>query len=498
MKSNAIAWAALIVSGAAVVSSSGLMRTAPAKPDINPESLKYANALSESFENVAEFVKPSVVSIATKRKMVRGQNPLQRNPRGNRNGAPVPKNIDPGELQEMLKRFLPDDGGANIEPQQFGGVAQGTGSGVVFDDKGHILTNNHVVENSDEITVTFHDGEEAAATIVGTDPKSDIAVIKVATTAYRPAKRGNSEKLKVGEWVLAVGSPFGFEQSVTAGIISAMGRGEAGIIGQGSYEDFIQTDAAINPGNSGGPLLDVTGRWIGVNTAILNRATGAEGIGFAIPADRVRDMIGRTFKRRLVSGEWTGFDVDANKSGSPVVREVYATGPAGGSGLRTGDRILAIGGRPTPSLFEYRLAEVDVPAGTALRLRVTRGDEGERDVEVPLQASSADALAIAKARLGFVARDATAADARTLGLVPGGGVVITEVVPDGPADRVLLRPNDVMTGLSTFKVRSLEDLLFVLEMVQSKDTVAIQVRRLVQNRVGEVGIKSLTGTIVAD
>jgi|GEM_PF-1199745 len=396
-----------------------------------------------------------------------------------------------------------DDG--RTVPQEREGAL---GSGAIFHPAGYVITNAHVISRASKIFVQLmRPGgieEEREARLVAVDLENDLAILrmvgeggKAETFPFLPL--GRSDDLLLGETVIAIGNPFRLGITVTTGIVSALRRSMRPQRSQETeFRDFIQTDAAINPGNSGGPLLDVTGRWIGVNTAILNRATGAEGIGFAIPADRVRDMIGRTFKRRLVSGEWTGFDVDANKSGSPVVREVYATGPAGGSGLRTGDRILAIGGRPTPSLFEYRLAEVDVPAGTALRLRVTRGDEGERDVEVPLQASSADALAIAKARLGFVARDATAADARTLGLVPGGGVVITEVVPDGPADRVLLRPNDVMTGLSTFKVRSLEDLLFVLEMVQSKDTVAIQVRRLVQNRVGEVGIKSLTGTIVAD
>ncbi len=395
-----------------------------------------------------------------------------------------------------------DDG--RTVPQERQGAL---GSGAIFHPAGYVITNAHVISRASKIFVQLmRPGgveQEREARLVAVDLDNDLAILrlvgddgKAETYPYLPL--GRSDDLMLGETVIAIGNPFRLGITVTTGIVSALRRSIRPQHAQETeFRDFIQTDAAINPGNSGGPLLDVTGRWIGVNTAILNRATGAEGIGFAIPADRVRDMIGRTFKRRLVSGEWTGFDVDANKSGSPVVREVYATGPAGDSGLKAGDRILAVGGRATPSLFEYRLAEVDAPAGGALRLRVRRGDD-EKDVEVPLTARTADALSIAKARLGFAGRDAVATDTRALGVGPGGGVVITEVIPDGPAARVLLRPNDVLTALGTFKVRSVEDLLFVLEMIQSKDTVKLQVRRLAQNRFGEVGIQTLNGMIVAD
>ena len=395
------------------------------------------------------------------------------------------------------------DDGRTVPQEREGSL----GTGAIFHPAGYVITNAHVISRASKIFVQLmRPGgveQEREARLVAVDLDNDLAILRLVADGgkaetYPFLPLGRSDDLMLGETVIAIGNPFRLGITVTTGIVSALRRSIRPQHAQETeFRDFIQTDAAINPGNSGGPLLDVTGRWIGVNTAILNRATGAEGIGFAIPADRVRDMIGRTFKRRLVSGEWTGFDVDANKSGSPVVREVYASGPAGDSGLKAGDRIVAVGGRATPSLFDYRLAEVDAPAGGALRLRVRRGDE-ERDVEVPLTARTADALSIAKARLGFAARDAVAADARALGVAPGGGVVITEVVPDGPAARVLLRPNDVLSGLGPFKVRSVEDLLFVLEMIQSKDTVKLQVRRLVQNRFGEVGIQTLNGTIVAD
>jgi serine protease Do len=395
-----------------------------------------------------------------------------------------------------------DDG--RTVPQEREGAL---GTGAIFHPAGYVITNAHVISRASKIFVQLlRPGgveQEREARLVAVDLENDLAILRLVgadggAETYPFLPLGRSDDLMLGESVIAIGNPFRLGITVTTGIVSALRRSIRPQHSQDTeFRDFIQTDAAINPGNSGGPLLDVTGRWIGVNTAILNRATGAEGIGFAIPADRVRDMIGRTFKRRLASGEWTGFDVDANKSGSPVVREVYATGPASGTGLEAGDRILAVDGRATPSLFEYRLAEVDAPAGGVLRLRVRRGD-GERDVEVPLTARTADALSIAKARLGFAARDAVPSDVRSLGVGPGGGVVISEVARDGPAARVLLRPNDVLTALGTFKVRSVEDLLFVLEMIQSKDTLKLQVRRLVQNRFGEVGIQTLNGTIVAD
>ena len=361
MKRNVVAWAALAVSTAALVSSQAMLRTVPAASpnlQISDEGQKVAKALSESFVSVADFIKPSVVSIQTQRRVSRdsagngGRDNV--NPRGPRNG--MPKEIDPKDLQDMLKdlkkRVLPEDGDPQFEQQQYG-VAQGTGSGIIYDGQGHILTNNHVVENAEKIVVTFHDGEEAPATIVGRDPKSDIAVIKVQLTSYRPALRGKSDKLRVGEWVLAVGSPFGFDQSVTAGIISAMGRGNVGIIGRGSYEDFIQTDAAINPGNSGGPLVDLSGRVIGINSAIATATRVSGGVGFAIPISMAENIADRLIKDGKVTRAAIGialqpltpalvkqFKLDPKQKGV-LVQGVLPGSPAEKAGLKTGDIIVA-------------------------------------------------------------------------------------------------------------------------------------------------------------
>ncbi|MGC8644608.1 MAG: S1C family serine protease, partial [Isosphaeraceae bacterium] len=218
MKRNPVAWAALVVATVALLSSAGVLRRMPAAPNVSPESQKTAQALSQAFEAVAEFVKPSVVQINVTKKA--GRVPNLRNfpfpgPGGRNPGRPM----NPNDLEELLKRFFGPDGVP--EHNQFGGRGTGTGSGFVYDNHGHILTNNHVVSGADKITVIFHDGTEATAKVVGTDSGADVAVIKVDNTSFPALPRGDSSKLKVGELVMAVGSPFELSQSVTTGIISA-------------------------------------------------------------------------------------------------------------------------------------------------------------------------------------------------------------------------------------------------------------------------------------
>ena len=308
MRRNALAWAAIVISSAALLSSRGVTRAVPAALQISPEGQKQAKSLSDAFNAVAEFVKPSVVQISVSRSATAGRRSNgrgQAEPRGN--GNAIPK-----EMEDMLRQFFGPDGQGRVQPQQFGGGRmEGTGSGFIYDDKGHIVTNNHVVEGADEITVEFSDGEKFAAKVVGTDPKSDVAVIKVETTAYRPLPRGKSGKVRVGDWVLAIGSPFGFDQTVTSGIISAIGRGDAHILGMDdAYEDFLQTDAAINPGNSGGPLVDLEGRVIGINSAIATSTRSSAGVGFAIPIDMASNVAERLIKDGKVDRSLLGIGLE--------------------------------------------------------------------------------------------------------------------------------------------------------------------------------------------
>ena len=285
--------------------------------------------------------------------------------------APRPNNPrnapTPGDPEELFRRFFGPDGPLgpngqpNLENQQFGGVAQGTGSGVVYDDRGHILTNNHVVAGAEKIEVTFHDGEVLSAKVVGTDPKTDVAVIKVDSTTYHAAQRGKSSKLKVGELVMAVGSPFGYEQTVTTGIVSALGRNDIGILGRGlkaGYEDFIQTDTAINPGNSGGPLVDMNGRVVGINSAIATSTRSSAGVGFAIPIDMASNIADRLIKDGKVKRGALGVALDEltpakarafgadPKTKGVLVGEVFAGSPAAKAGLKQGDILVKFDDTP--------------------------------------------------------------------------------------------------------------------------------------------------------
>jgi len=357
MRRNALAWAAIVISTAALVSSRGVTRAVPAAPQISAEGQKQARVLGDAFNAVAEFVKPSVVQISVKKKI---------NPGGIRvpfNGAPGDphQNLGPKELEEMLKKFFGENG--RFQPQQFGGVAEGTGSGFVYDDKGHIVTNNHVVDGAEKIVVQFFDGEEIEAKVVGADPKADIAVIKVASTNYRPLPKGKSSGVKVGEWVLAIGSPFGFDQTVTSGIISAVGRNDAHIL---DYEDFIQTDAAINPGNSGGPLVDLEGKVIGINAAIATSTRSSAGIGFAIPIDMAANLADRLIKDGKVTRAMIGIELQPlapvlakqlgidPKTKGVLVKSVFPGSPGDKAGLQQGDVITGFNGVPAKSIPSFR------------------------------------------------------------------------------------------------------------------------------------------------
>jgi serine protease Do len=345
MKRNPVAWAALVVASAALFSSAGFLRQMPAAPKVTEEGQRTAKALSEAFGAVADFARPSVVQISVQKKMAKGLNlppGMRRFPGPNPRGNPS----DPQDFEDMLRKFFNPESGPQKE--QFGFGAKGVGSGFVYDNKGHILTNNHVVEDSEKIVVTFWDGVEAKATVVGTDKQSDVAVIKVDNTSYPPLPKGDSSKLKVGELVMAVGSPFELSQSVTTGIISALDRNSVRI---NDYESFIQTDAPINMGNSGGPLVDMDGNVIGINSAIVSGSRGNDGIGFAIPINQAANVANMLIKDGKVHYARVGIQLapltpalarqlglDEGTKGV-LVGEVLPGSPAEKAGLKQGDVI---------------------------------------------------------------------------------------------------------------------------------------------------------------
>ncbi len=254
-----------------------------------PANGKGAKDLQESFRAVAKNVRPAVVNISSV-KTVRSQNPMYE--------------TDPSFENHPFREFFGDDffrrffGGPQMGQQ--GARQQGLGSGFIYDRRGYVLTNRHVVNGADQITVTLDGKKKYKAHLVAADSKTDIAILKIDGNDFPHAALGNSSSLEVGDWVLAIGNPFGLTQTITAGIVSAKGRSDMGIL---DYEDFIQTDAAINPGNSGGPLVNIDGQVIGMNTAILSRSGGYMGIGFAIPVNVIKQVVNRIMSKRADQGD---------------------------------------------------------------------------------------------------------------------------------------------------------------------------------------------------
>jgi serine protease Do len=391
MKRNSVAWAALIVSTAALVSSSGLLKPMPAAPKLPAKSQEVAEALSQAYEAVADFVKPSAVQISVQKKASAGPNirnfqfPMPGNPR---NSPRTPGDMK--DFEEMLKKFFGPEG--RIQPNQFGGPGSGVGSGFVYDDKGHILTNYHVVEGADKIVVGFHDGVELPATVVGFDDKSDVAVIKVETTTYPALPRADSSTVKVGDLVMAVGSPFELTQSVTTGIISATERNNVRI---NEYESFLQTDAAINPGNSGGPLVNMAGEVVGVNSAIVTGSRGNDGIGFAIPIDMAEEVADQLIKDGKVHRSRIGIvlapltpvlakqlGVEEGSKGV-LVADVVADSPAAKAGLKQGDVIVGFAGDKVDSVPLFRLKVASSKAGQEFAVDYYRDGKREKATIVP-------------------------------------------------------------------------------------------------------------------
>ena len=291
-----------------------------------------------------------------------------------------PRGSDP--FREFLDRYF----GQTLPPEE---PRQSLGSGVVVDPDGFVLTNNHVVENADLIMVRVSEDEEYKARVVGKDPPTDLALLKVDVRRLPAARLGDSNALRVGDWVLAIGSPFGLERTVTAGIVSAKGR----VIGAGPYDDFIQTDAAVNPGNSGGPLVNTRGEVIGINSAIFSESGGSVGIGFAIPINLAKELIPQLKTKGRVARGWLGVAIEpvtaelAKKLGrareGALVREVVPNGPAARADVRAGDLIVAFDRTPVRRAGELPRLTARAPAGSDVEVTLLR-DGREQTIKVRL------------------------------------------------------------------------------------------------------------------
>jgi serine protease Do len=388
--------------------------------------------------------------------------------------------------------------------QQRGGKQkrQGMGSGVIISRDGLVLTNNHVVADADELTVVLQDDRELDAELVGADPKSDIAVIRIkdkaAAAQLTPAQLGDSAKLEVGEWVMAIGSPFGLKQTVSAGIVSAIGRGNVGIV---DYEDFVQTDAAINPGNSGGPLVNLDGRVVGINTAIASRTGGNNGVGFAIPVNMARAVMDQLVDHGNVVRGYIGvfignLDPELAKSfgyqgkAGVLVQDVAQEGPGAKAGLIAGDIVMERDGKAVTDVAAFRNGIAAARPGTKVSLAVWRGGKrtnlGVTLGELPDDSKGPARKAGGRApgsssesenKIGLRLDDISPALRERFSLGNTKGALIVGVAQGSPADEAGLRPGDVITQIGNDPVASAADAQRVVQSSDGKASLRLRVER---------------------
>lgn len=378
------------------------------------------------------------------------------------------------------------------DPQRRKRQQFGAGSGFIINKDGHILTNNHVVEKADKITVTLADNQQVDAKLIGTDPQSDVALIKIDVAGDLPTiPLGNSEALEVGEWVIAIGNPFGLSQTVTVGVVSATGRSRVGI---NEYENFIQTDAAINPGNSGGPLLNIHGEVVGINSALYSRTGGYMGIGFAIPIDMVKSIEAQLQKHGKVTRGWLGVaiqDIDENlaesfgldKAEGILVSETQTDSPAEEAGIKQGDILIKLEGTALKDVNDLRNKIALTVPGTEVSVQLIReGKPVDLQVKIGEQPDDFGSIAQNKStsgslgKYGLAVQELTADLAEQLGYQGRTGVIISEVSPGSTAEQSGLKPGQLIEEVNKVTITSLEALQQAIEQSPDSGRVLLRVR----------------------
>jgi serine protease Do len=452
----------------------------PAKSQISSKSIDILTQLSEAQSEVAAVATPSIVNISTTRLIT------------SRDETPFDLFDDP-----FFKRFFGDQFPQPNVPKEH--KEQSLGSGVIVSEDGYIVTNNHVIEKAQEIKVLLSNKKDYKAKLIGADPKTDIAVIKIDGKGLTPLPWGDSNKLKVGEIVFAIGNPFALNQTVTMGVISAVGRANVGIA---DYEDFIQTDAAINPGNSGGALINARGELIGINTAILSRTGGYQGIGFAVPSSMAKQVMDSLLKHKKVVRGWLGVSIQevtsdlAEEFGVKDLKGALVSGvmkgsPAEKAGIKQGDVILQFNGKEIEDTGHLRNSVSQTPINTTVKVKLFR-DKKEVDVEVQIaelpkklaesssrgqeqeEGSEEESSALA----GLVVRELTPDLARRFGYdEQEKGVLVLKAESGSRVFEAGVRQGDIILQINQKNIASLDEYKKAASKIKKKDRILLLIRR---------------------
>ncbi len=471
IRNNEISWFFVVLSFLFLVSGvyiSGNTAHAGGKT-ISPDSKKLLGNFSNALAEVAEVVRPAVVNISTTTTI-----PAQENPFGDMFNDP------------FFRRFFGDQfnhPGLNRKQK-----SSALGSGVIVSDKGYLLTNSHVVKGADEINVVLYDKREFKGTIVGIDSKTDLAVVKIDAKDLPTVTIGSSSALKTGDVVLAIGNPFGLNQTITMGIVSAVGRSR---IGLADFEDFIQTDAAINPGNSGGALVNTNGELIGINTAIFSTSGGYMGIGFAIPSDMATIVMDSIIKNGKVIRGWLGVSTQPltpelaqtfkikDQTGA-LVSGVIANSPADKAGLKRGDLIIGLAGKSVADPVSLRNMVASLSPGTKIEIKIIR-EAAERSLSAILaelnDKTAANRTEYKNSLKGVAVQELTTGLREKLDIPENlSGVVVADIGPDSPAQG-LLRANDVIQEVNRQNIQNTQDFEQAVAKIGEKEGMLLLVYR---------------------
>jgi serine protease Do len=438
-------------------------------PKISQQSIDILTKIGNAMAEIAEAVKPTIVNISTTRtiKIQEGASPFFEDP--------------------FFRRFFGDQFRQFRMPKER--KAASLGSGVIVDSNGYILTSNHVVQGAEEIKVTLSDNREFKGKIIGTDPMTDIAVIKIDAKDLPAIKWGDSEKLRVGETVLAIGSPYGLSQTITSGIVSAVGRANVGIA---DYEDFIQTDAAINPGNSGGALVNVRGELIGINTAIFSTSGGYQGIGFAVPTNMAKTVMDSLIKKGKVIRGWFGVTIQAltpelakqfnlKEDKGSLIGDVIEGSPAEKAGLQRGDVIIEYEGKKIDEPYQLRNMVANTAPGQEVEIKIIRENRTETKKvtigELPAEMQKPSTGEYNNLLKGVNVQDLTPEIYKRSNLpIRLKGVIVSNVAEDSPAAMVLMQ-GDVIQEINKQKITNIKDYEKVVSGIKPGEDILLFIFR---------------------